>query len=125
MQKRTQSEQLAEFLNFVDQYNADYKTAFDAVNKEDRRLQDLVHEMEFAENKAERNKVATKLHRSRVTRRKNKDIVQRNERIVNFFAEPNHKSTLNKLRQLLGQQRKMEEYLDNEREYKPRVKEKE
>ena len=60
-----------------------------------RRLQDLVHAMEFA--------------------------VDKSERIVKFFEEQKNRDTLNRMRQLLGQQRKEEEYLDGERVYKPRV----
>ena len=86
-----------------------------------RRLQDLVHAMEFAVDKSERNRVATKLQQSRKYRRQNKDIVKRNERIVKFFEEQKNRDTLNRMRQLLGQQRKEEEYLDGERAYKPRV----
>lgn len=91
------------------------------MNEEDRRLQDLVHAMEFAVDKSERNRVATKLQQSRKYRRQNKDIVKRNERIVKFFEEQKNRDTLNRMRQLLGQQRKEEEYLDGERAYKPRV----
>ena len=98
-----------------------YREAFDAVHREDLRLQDLVHEMEFAANKAERGRVATKLQRSRKLRRKNKDIVKKYELAVNFLAEQGTKTTLKKMRQLLGKQRTVEEYLAGERVYKPRA----
>ena len=78
--------------------------------------------MEFAKEKGERNRVATKFQKSRRERRKYKDIVKRNELVVNFFEEKAHRDILNKLRQLLGRQRKEEEYLSSERTYKPRVK---
>ncbi len=119
---RTPAEYLSEFLNFVDQCCAEYKTAYEAVNEEDKRLQDLLHEMEFASDKAERNRVATKLQNSRRRRRKNKDIVKLNEQVVKFFDDKSSRDTLNKLRQLLGRQRKEEEYLFSERTYTPRVK---
>ena len=45
-----------------------------------------------------------------------------NEQVVKFFDEKGHRDTLNKMRQLLGRQRKEEEYLFGERVYKPRVK---
>lgn len=119
---RTPAQQLEEFLNFVDQCYADYRYAYEAVNEEDKRLQDLLHEMEFAPDKAERNRVATKLQNSRKERRRNKDIVKLNEQAVKFFDEKGHRDTLNKMRQLLGRQRKEEEYLFGERVYKPRAK---
>ena len=119
---RTPAESLEEFLNVVDHCYQEYQMAQEAVSREDRRLQDLLHELEFAKEKGERNRVATKFQSSRRERRKHKDIVKRNELVVKFFEEKSHRETLNKLRQLLGRQRKEEEYLSSERTYKPRVK---
>lgn len=116
------SEVLSEFLGFLDACESQYQAARDAVSLEDRRLQDLLHELEFAQDKAERNRVATKFQRSRRERRKQKDEVQRLELIVNFFNEQNNKNTVKKMRQLLGRQRKEEEFLKGKRVYKPRVK---
>lgn len=119
---KTPAEWLSEFLNFVDRCSAEYKAACEAVSEEDKRLQDLLHEMEFASDKAERNRVATKLQNSRRRRRKNKDTVKLNEQVVKFFKEKGSRDTLNRMRQLLGRQRKEEEYLFSERTYTPRVK---
>ena len=77
--------------------------------------------MEFAPNKAERNRSATKLQQSRRRRREYKDMVKKNEKLAKFFEEPKNWETLNRMRQLLGQQRKEEEYLASERTYKPRM----
>ena len=118
---RTPAESLEDFLKFVDQCYQEYQIAQEAVSREDKRLQDLLHELEFAKEKGERNRVATKFQRSRRERRKHKDIVKRNELVVKFFEEKPHRDTLNKLRQLLGRQRKEEEYLSSERIYKPRA----
>ena len=112
---------LEEFLNAVAASKQEYQYAYDAVNEEDRRLQDLLHEMEFAPNKAERNRSAIKLQQSRRRRREYKDIVKKNEKLVKFFEEQKNRETLNRMRQLLGQQRKEEEYLASERTYKPRM----
>lgn len=120
--KKEASEVLSGFLDFLDECERQYQTARDAVGLEDRRLQDLLHELEFAQDKAERNRVATKFQRSRRERRGQKDEVQRLELIVNFFNEQNHKNTVKKMRQLLGRQRKEEEFLRGKRMYKPRVK---
>ena len=120
--KQTPAEQLSEFLNFINQCHTEYQIASEALNEEDKRLQDLLHEMEFASNKAERNKVATRLQRSRKERRRNKDIVKLNEQVVRFFEEKPHRDTLNKMKQLLGRQRKEEEYLFGERVYKQKAK---
>ena len=112
---------LEEFLNAVAASKQEYQYAYDAVNEEDRRLQDLLHEMEFAPNKAERNRSATKLQQSRRRRREYKDMVKKNEKLVKFFEEQKNREILNRMCQLLGQQRKEEEYLASERTYKPRM----
>lgn len=119
----TPSKELENFLNFLDQSAKEYQYAYDKVSQEDRRLQDLLHEVEFAADRAERNRVATKLRSSRRERRKNKDIVKLYERIVRFTEDPNNRRIINQLRQLLGQQRKEEEYLRSKRVYKKRVEE--
>lgn len=121
-QEKEPSEVLSEFLNYIDRVRYDYKTAQDAVKTEDKRLQDLLHELEFAEDKAARNRVATKFQRSRRERRRQKDEMMRLDLIVQFFDDPTPKSTINKMRQLLGKQRKQEEFLGGERHYNKRVR---
>lgn len=115
------SEVLSDFLNYIERIRYEYKAAEDAMKTEDKRLQDLLHELEFAEDKAARNRVATKLQKSRRERRHKKDEMMRLELIVQFFDEQNPKSTINKMRQILGRQRKQEEYLNGERHYNKRV----
>ena len=119
--KKEPSETLSDFLSYIDQIRSKYKAAEDAMKTEDKRLQDLLHELEFAKDKAERNRVATKLQRSRRERRRQKDEMMRLELIVQFFDEQTPKSTVNKMRQVLGRQRKQEEYLNGERHYNKRV----
>ncbi len=113
--------QLEAFLNFIDECRREYQYAYEQVNEEDRRLQDLLHEMEFAPSRTERNQVAARLQQSRRIRRTNKDTVKWNERIVKFFEDPKGRDVLNRMRQLLGQRRKEEEYLLSKRIYKPRT----
>lgn len=117
------SEVLSDFLNYIDRCRYDYQQAHDAVKKEEKRLQDLLHELEFSEGENEKRRGATKLVQSRRTRRRKKDEMMRLELVVQFFDEPTAKSALNKMRQLLGRQRKQEEFLDGERHYNPRARE--
>lgn len=119
----TPSEVMQEFLNQIEHWKTEYGLAFDNVGREDKRLQDLVHELEFSQNAKERNRVATKLQRSRKVRRENKDTVLMLENIVNFFEDPQNKKVLNQMVQLLGTQRKQEKMILSERTYKPRVEE--
>ena len=123
--QRSPAEEIEAFLNFVDRCGREYTYAQDMVKEEDKRLQDLLHEMEFAADRAERNRVATKLQASRRERRANKDIMQKDKLVVDFFNDQQNRKTLNMLRQLLGRQRKEEEFLTSERVYKPRAKSRE
>ena len=125
MRKREKepSEVLADFLNYIDWIRHDYQEARDAVGMEDKRLQDLLHGLEFAADENEKRRAGTKLQQSRRIRREAKDEVKRLELIVRFFDEPNPKNTLNKMRQLLGKQRKEEEYLNGDRHYNNRMPE--
>ena len=115
------SEVLSEFLNYIDRCRYDYKAAHDAVKKEEKRLQDLLHDIEFAEGENEKRRAGTRLQQSRRSRRRKKDEMMRLELVVQFFDEPTQKSTINKMRQLLGKQRKQEEFLNGERHYNKRV----
>lgn len=121
--QRQPSELLQEFLNYIDQVKSEYEMAHEAVGKEDKRLQDFLHELEFAKDRSERNKISTKFQRSRQERRRQKDEVQRLELLVEFFNSQNHRNTFNKMRPLIEKQKKREEYLDGERYYKKRVEE--
>ena len=49
MKEKEVSEVISDFLKFVRQCENDYQAAREAVSVEDKRLQDLLHEMEFAE----------------------------------------------------------------------------
>ena len=119
MNKKTSpAEAIEMFLDFVDANASEYRLAYDAVNEEDKRLQDLLHEMEFAATSKERSRVATKLSRSRKLRREQKDIMKRNEQVVEFFREQPARAILKRMNQLVGRQKTEEQYLDGKRTYK-------
>ena len=70
------SEALEEFLSYISGCEKTYRSAFEAVGKEDTRLQDLLHGLEFApDDDAAILAAAKKLRESRKHRRENKDIV--------------------------------------------------
>lgn len=116
------SEALTEFLEYINGCREQYQAAHESVKTEERRLQDLLHELELAEGENAKRRAATKLRNSRRQRRRKKDEAMRLELIVNFFDEPSHKNSVNKMRQLAKRQKKQEEFLDGERHYNPRVK---
>ncbi len=115
------SDMLSSFLTFIDQACREYHLASDEVGKEDKKVQDYIHMIEFAQDKAERNRNATALQRSRRYRRQQKDKTILYGEVVKFFEDPSNKKFLNSLKQLLGRQRKEEEYLKSDRVYHKRV----
>lgn len=121
LKQESPAEQLKQFLDFVDESRRLYGLAEGNVKTEEKRQLDLLHEIEFSANSKERNKAATRLHRCRENRRKHKDTMKRHSQIVIFFSDGQNQKTLNQLRQLLGRQRREEEYLDSERTYKARA----
>lgn len=119
------SEQLEGFAAWAKSIEPIFREASAAVQKEDLRMQDLLHAMEFASDKVERNKIATKMQKSRKVRRENKDQLQRYELVMEFFRDGSNRAMLKRMEQLIKQQRAREAYLNGKREYKPRVEGKE
>ncbi|MBQ8802293.1 MAG: hypothetical protein IJZ53_01470 [Tyzzerella sp.] len=114
------SNKIKAFLDFIDECKNMHDLAFENMKKEDARLQDLLHAIEFETKTKERSKLCTKLHKSRIERREYKNAVELTEDIVNFFQEPQHKKTLDQMRQLLGKVRKVEKY-HNDRVYNRKI----
>lgn len=115
------SEILEQFLDYLDKVKAEYEEAYATVGEEDKRLQDLLHALEFAPNKQERNKVATQFQQSRKKRRIAKDKVLELEKVYEFQKDQNNRPFLKRLRGTLAQQKSEEQYLVSERKYKKRV----
>lgn len=116
------SEKIKLFLDFVDESRNLYSLSLEAMKKEEKKLQDFLHAIEFETNVKERSKICTKLHLSRKSRRAYKDQVEIYEPIVRFFQDPQNKKTLEKMKQLLGEFRRTEKY-HQDRTYITRVKE--
>ena len=121
MIKKKPSEWAEEFLSYLEECRTEYEKAYAVVGEEDKRLQDMLHALEFSPNKQERNKVATQFQRSRKTRRKAKDEVMALEKIYNFWKDPQNKPILRRLKTLIPQQREREEYLEGDRHYIERM----
>ena len=100
------SEALTEFLEYINDCREQYQAAHESVKTEERRLQDLLHELELAEGENAKRRAATKLRNSRRQRRRKKDEAMRLELIVNFFDEPAQKNSMNKMKQLVKRQKK-------------------
>lgn len=119
-QSKLPSEYISDYLNSVDKARVDYKYCLDAMKREDCITQDYLHKLELEDlSYHERSRVAVGLAENRKSRRDFKDTVEELEPIVNFFEDPQNQNFIKRLRQLLGQVRKVEEKHQN-RFYTPR-----
>ena len=114
------SESIKMFLDFVDECQRLNNTARENISVEEKRQQDLLHQIEFERSAKKRGPIGTKLHKCRNDRRRYKDLFEETDEIVQFFQQPQHKRTLEQLRPLLGRVRMAEKYHEN-RTYIPRI----
>ena len=115
------SDRLEQFLNYLESVKEEYEANFAIVGEEDKRLQDLLHALEFAPNKKERNKIATQFQQSRRRRRKAKDKVMELEKVYEFQKDQANRPVFKKMKATITQQKGNEQYLSGPREYKKRV----
>ena len=120
-EKQLPSKVLEDFLAFAKECKETYQISYSCVGDEDKRLQDLLHALEFTDNKYDMHAEALKLWESRKERRRNKDTALLYSNLAQYFQSASGQKFLNELRQLLGRQRKEEEYLEGHREYRKRV----
>ena len=117
------SDVIKNFLDSVEEIKNLYETHYEILEKEGKKLQDFLHDLEFSQTTSEKNKVATALRNSRRTRRESKDIVLCTELFIEFLEEPQHKKFINELTNFLGKQRRKEDYVQSDRHYVYRVNE--
>ena len=115
------SDTISDFLNWLEEMKALYDTCSEEVNYEDRKVQDFLHELEFAKDKNERNRIATKFSNSRKQRRESKNQALLVKYIVEFLDVKENRECLNRMKKLLGNQRKQEQYVLSEKHYNKRV----
>lgn len=121
MNHQKPSETIENFLSYIEAVKTEYEEAYAIVGEEDKRLQDLLHALEFAPNKKERNKIATQFQQSRLRRRKAKDKVLELEKLYEFQKDQSNRPFFKKLKGIISQQKGTEQYLAGQREYKKRV----
>ena len=114
MEKRP-SEILTDFLNFLEAAEREHESAYAAVGKT------FLHDMEFAPDRNERNRIATRLQQSRRERRKAKDRVQLYGKVHEFYTDRQNQNMVKALRRLQNEQVAVEKYLFGNREFKNRV----
>ena len=116
------SEIIENFLNGIRGVVTTYPFEKEAVEVEDKRTQDLLHELELGPSDG-KDKVATKLRKSRKERRIHKDYIEINESIYNYWTSPTGTAMMKQLTDILGTIRKQEKSKQN-RIYIPRVEKK-
>ena len=87
------SKQLESFIKFAEDCQENYSIFYSCVGDEDKRLQDLLHALEFTDNKYDMHNEALKLWMSRRERRVKKDAALLNREIAEYFQEGNEKSS--------------------------------
>ena len=118
MKKKKGSEIIKEFLDYLQDCQAKHTYAYDNVHEQDKLSQDLLHKLELEESKAkERNSVARELQINRKDRRYYKDVVEETEPIKKYILE--NKKSVDTLKLVLGEIRKVENYHSN-RSYVPK-----
>lgn len=121
MMEKRPSEIITEFLDFLESSRNEYESAYADVGKEDSKVQTFLHDMEFAKDKGERNRIATRLQQSRKARRNAKDRVKLYEHVHNFYTDKQNQGFLKAMRRLQNEQASEEKYLFGPREFKKRV----
>lgn len=123
--ERKPSEIIQDFIDLIDNSHAEFNDSKSKVDDFNSKTYVWTHQLEDCKNKQERNKLATSWQKELKERRKEKDRKNLWEKIHSFGADVSNKAFLKKLRYLVQEQQKIEEYLATpyeEREFKNGVK---
>lgn len=119
--ERKPSEIIEEFIDLISTSHTEYESNMSIAKGYDKKTITWIHDFETANNYDERCKLATALHREREIRRQHKDRAKLFQNIHEFAAQERNKQVLKNLKWLLTEQKKQEEYLESDREFKHRV----
>lgn len=115
------SEIIQDFLDLIDKSHTEFNDSKFKVDDFNSKTFVWTHQLEDCKNKQERNRLATAWQKELKERRKEKDRKNLWEKIHNFGTDVSNKAFLKKLRHLVQEQQKVEEYLATpyeEREFK-------
>ena len=119
-QYRKPSDVTQEFVDFLEESKAVYENArkkFEEYDSMERHIY-WAHKFEFAKDRNERNRLATKYQNERKERRRYKNICDEYKILAGFINSDNNKGALKRLKGLIEVQRREEEYISNKRVYK-------
>ena len=114
------SDVIRAFLDYMANCQKEYQAACTEMFAEDKKVQNFLHAIEFEKNCKERSKITTLWHISRNKRRAAKDKSLELERVAKFYSDKANKPFIDKLRSMVKDQKKEEEWLESERFYNPR-----
>lgn len=120
MRGRPGSEVVESFLDWLKEMEELQKSSWEIVLAEDDKIQDFLHELEFESNNKKRSVTATRLHNSRVRRRKAKDVSKKLKPVTDLTKEISSRNLTRLLRKMAGDLRAAEDFVNSERVYKPR-----
>ena len=120
LKSRKGSEVVGAFLDWLKWADELQKSSWEIVIEEDAKNQDFFHEMEFESNCKKRSLIATRLHDSRVRRRKAKDTAKIFKPVSDYIKEATARSHIKHLKKMAGDMKAAEDFVNSEREYKPR-----
>lgn len=113
------SDIIKNFLDMINEAEANMPTVYSAVNDLDKATQDIMHKLELEDLSYKENcRLMTQLKSIRKDRRYYKDKVEQYQIVTQYNKD--NKKAIDLLRQKLGEMRKIEEYHAT-RTYKPRV----
>ncbi|MDO5540579.1 MAG: hypothetical protein Q4F83_11005 [Eubacteriales bacterium] len=112
---RKPAEVISDFLTYLDYAKTEYSSSKGAYEHIDGQTYDWCHKFENAKNKQERNRLATAFHNLRIERRQHKDKAKLFEKLAHFAQDKSNELFLKRLRKMLADQIKTEEWLESDR----------
>lgn len=109
------SEVISEFLGYLEFCKCEYQSGKDRYENIDAETYHWCHKFENAKNRNERNRIATAFQNTRKERRTYKDKAKLYERLAQFARDKSNDLFLKKLRKILADQVKTEEWLESDR----------
>ena len=117
------SEIVQTFIDWLSRMQEEQEEAWQIVLREDIKVQDFLHEIEFEGNSKKRALIDTRLHNSRVERRQAKDKAKALKPIKDFIGDASNRGFIKRLKRLQSDLQAEEDFLASERVYKPRARE--
>lgn len=115
------SEVITAYVDWLTAKKTEQEYCWSIVTKEDDKVQDFLHEMEFCEDPEKRIEIADRLHQSRNERRHAKDQSKALKPIKDYMDDATCKAHVKRINRLIKELQAVEEFLQSDRVYKPRV----